>query len=155
MSNLLSWKIKKLSLVSIVLVLYIHSGFHETTNEIAGMYFNIYLQAYISSKIARIAVPLFFMISGYLFFYNATEIKSIFEKIKRRYRSLLIPYLIAALFLPVFYWILYQVPAASKFINSQGVLNHFQNDIFKIFFHYILMQEMVLHWHSIFGFYVI
>ena len=64
----LSDKIKLLSLFSIILVLYIHSGFHNYPNEILGMKFNNMLQELISEKIGRCAVPLFYMISGFLFF---------------------------------------------------------------------------------------
>lgn len=70
MTPFLSQKIKLLSLISIILVLYIHSGFHDYPNEIQGMPFNFKLQDFISGKIGRCAVPLFYAISGYLFFLN-------------------------------------------------------------------------------------
>lgn len=38
MTQYLSDKFKVLSLISIILVLYIHSGFHDYPNEIQGMY---------------------------------------------------------------------------------------------------------------------
>ena len=49
----LSDKIKFLSLFSIILVLYIHSGFHNYPHEILGMKFNNMLQELISEKIGR------------------------------------------------------------------------------------------------------
>ena len=64
----LSDKIKVLSFAAIILVLYIHSGFHDYPHEILGMEFNHALQSVISGKLGRCAVPLFFMISGSLFF---------------------------------------------------------------------------------------
>ncbi len=68
MTKYLSQKIKILSFISIILVLYIHSGFHDYPNEIQGMAFNFRLQEFISGMIGRCAVPLFYAISGYLFF---------------------------------------------------------------------------------------
>ncbi len=68
MTKFLSDKFKVLSFISIILVLYIHSGFHDYPNEIQGMVFNTNLQNFISGMIGRCAVPLFYAISGYLFF---------------------------------------------------------------------------------------
>lgn len=48
--TILITKIKLLSLISIILVLYIHSGFHDYPNEIQGMPFNFKLQDFISGK---------------------------------------------------------------------------------------------------------
>ena len=116
----MSNKIKVLSLFAIILVLYIHSGFHEYPHEIAGMTFNIYLQESISGMFGRLAVPLFFTISGYLFFLNTDKgIQVVWQKMKKRVRSLLIPYLIACLFLPTFYLLMESIPGTGGFINSE------------------------------------
>ena len=53
MTQYLSDKFKVLSLISIILVLYIHSGFHDYPNEIQGMIFNANLQNFISGMIGR------------------------------------------------------------------------------------------------------
>jgi surface polysaccharide O-acyltransferase-like enzyme len=101
MTLYLSEKLKVLSAVSILLVLYIHSGFHA--DEIEGMVFNESVQEMISGMIGRCAVPLFYMISGYLFFYKIPNgMYSIFDKMKKRVRTLLIPYIIAAIFFIAF-----------------------------------------------------
>ena len=121
MNPYLSNKIKVLSFISIILVLYIHSGFHEYPHEIAGMTFNIYLQEFISGMIGRMAVPLFFAISGYLFFLNTDKgIQAVGQKIKKRVRTLVIPYMIACLFLPVFYLLMEVIPGTGGFINSES-----------------------------------
>lgn len=120
MNQYLSEKIKILSFIAIILVLYIHSGFHEYPHEIAGMTVNIYLQEFISGILGRLAVPLFFAFSGYLFFLNTDKgIYTVFEKMRKRARTLLIPYLIACLFLPVFYLVMEVIPGTSGFINSE------------------------------------
>lgn len=53
MTKFLSDKFKVLSFISIILVLYIHSGFHDYPNEIQGMVFNTNLQNFISGMIGR------------------------------------------------------------------------------------------------------
>ncbi len=54
------------------------------------------IQYLFSVILASVAVPLFFMFSGYLFFFNIEtfEIKTYWNKIKRRVKTLLIPYII-------------------------------------------------------------
>lgn len=66
MTQYFSDKMRVLSLVSIILVLYIHSGFHA--DEIEGMILNDRVQTLVSGMMGRCAVPLFYVISGYLFF---------------------------------------------------------------------------------------
>lgn len=133
MTQYLSDKIKVCSFVSILLVLYIHSDFHEIPNEIEGMSFNIILQSLVSEKIGRLAVPLFFMISGYLFSINVKSINDVFLKQRKRINTLLIPYLIAALFLPLFYTIISFFPWASRFINTMEN-NYFEGNIFEVLY---------------------
>ena len=87
MTQYLSDKFKVLSLISIILVLYIHSGFHDYPNEIQGMIFNANLQNFISGMIGRCAVPLFYAISGYLFFtglYGGRNANVVQNKEKRK-----------------------------------------------------------------------
>jgi surface polysaccharide O-acyltransferase-like enzyme len=117
MTQYLSEKIKLLSTVAILLVLYIHSGFHN--DEIEGMALNHYTQEAISTLIGRCAVPLFYTISGYLFFLKVPNgLSSIKEKMQKRVHTLLIPYIITALFYVAFQLIINSIPATSKFVNS-------------------------------------
>lgn len=120
MTQRLSDKIKFLSFVSIILVLYIHSGFHDYTHEIYGMPYNHILQDAISGMLGRCAVPLFYMMSGFLFFKNISDVKDVLIKQKKRVKTLLIPFVIAALFLPLFYLCMEIVPLVQKFNNSVG-----------------------------------
>lgn len=64
-----------------------------------------FIRQFISSTICGVAVPIFFFISGFLFFLNIDHfsISVYFNKLKNRVRSLLIPYIlwnIIAAFLP-------------------------------------------------------
>lgn len=117
MTQYLSEKLKLLSAVAILLVLYIHSGFHE--DEIMGMALNHDTQELISTMIGRCAVPLFYTISGYLFFLKVPNgLRSITEKMQKRVHTLLIPYIITALFYVAFQVLINSIPATSKFVNS-------------------------------------
>lgn len=73
MNQYLSDKIKIISFFSIILVLYIHSGFHDYPHEILGMKINHILQYTISGILGQCAVPIFYIISGYLFFLNTDK----------------------------------------------------------------------------------
>lgn len=64
MTQYQSEKLKVLSFVVILLMLYIHSSFYDIPNEIQGMAFNHYLQESISGMLGRCAVLLFYAISG-------------------------------------------------------------------------------------------
>ena len=141
MTQYLSDKIKVLSLFSIILVLYIHSGFHDYPHEIQGMAFNFTLQEFISGKIGRCAVPLFFAISGYLFFRNI-DIKAgrrecygqLWTKMRKRCRTLVVPYVIACLFPVAFQLVLEQVPAARPFMNGGGFSENFSKTVSQLFY---------------------
>lgn len=79
MTQYLSDKLKVLSFISIMLVLYIHSDFKE--QDILGMFWNNKIQVIISEMIGRCAVPLFYIISGFLFFLNVPNgLNSIYKK---------------------------------------------------------------------------
>lgn len=123
MTQYLSDKFKVLSLISIILVLYIHSGFHDYPNEIQGMVFNANLQSFISGMIGRCAVPLFYAISGYLFFTGLYDggnanYQKLWFKIKKRGKTLLVPYIIACLFPVVFNLVLEFIPGIEQFVNN-------------------------------------
>ena len=85
-----SKKIRVLSFVLIFLVLYIHSFY----NEAIGTKYASFLQVFLGNGgISNVAVPMFFAISGVLFFNGITSVKDCFPKIRKRIKSLLIPYI--------------------------------------------------------------
>lgn len=117
MTQYLSDKLRILSLISIIFVLYIHSGFHA--DEIEGMLMNDRFQEFISGMMGRCAVPLFYMVSGYLFFLKVPEeMASIYGKMKKRVRTLVVPYIIGCLFFIGFGVLLAVLPGVSKYMNS-------------------------------------
>lgn len=116
-SEFTSEKLRVLSLFSILFVLYIHSGFHA--DEIEGMLVNDRIQEFISGMLGRCAVPLFYIISGYLFFLKVPDgMSSIYGKMRKRVRTLVVPYIIGCLFFVVFGVLMAVLPGVSKYMNS-------------------------------------
>lgn len=89
-TTLLSDTIKFLRFPLIVGVVFIHTNFIGV--EEFTLFNNIdYL---LSNIFARLSVPLFFFISGFLFFWGVNFSKKVYmEKIKKRFKSLFLPYL--------------------------------------------------------------
>lgn len=117
MTQYLSDKLRVLSLISIIFVLYIHSGFHA--DEIEGMVMNDRVQEFVSGMMGRCAVPLFYVISGYLFFLKVPEgMKSIYGKMRKRVGTLVVPYIIGCLFFVGFGVLMAVLPGVSKYMNS-------------------------------------
>ena len=91
MSPYLSDKIKAMSFFSILLVVYIHTYYTEGENDaVVMMVMNV-----LGNGIARLAVPLFYLISGYLLFLHLDSFTSCLAKMKKRVKTLLVPYLLA------------------------------------------------------------
>ena len=130
MTQYLSDKLRVLSLVSIILVLYIHSGFHA--DEIEGMMWNDSVQTFVSGMMGRCAVPLFYVISGYLFFLKVPEgMKSIYGKIRKRVETLVVPYIVGCLFFVGFGVLMAVLPGVSKYMNS-SMMPLFSNPVGEI-----------------------
>lgn len=130
MTQYLSDKLRVLSLVSIILVLYIHSGFHA--DEIEGMMMNDSVQTFVSGMMGRCAVPLFYVISGYLFFLKVPEgMKSIYGKMRKRVGTLVVPYIIGCMFFVGFGVLMAVLPGVSKYMNS-SMMPLFSNPVGEI-----------------------
>lgn len=117
----------------IVAVVFIHTEL-ISSDEI-GQYpiYNL-IRHVISEEFARIAVPLFFFFSGFLFFYNSNfSAKTYQSKLKNRVRSLLIPYIFwNLLILPITY--LSQISTPSMVFSDQAlIIDYNWFDYLKIF----------------------
>ena len=87
MNQYLSDKLRNLSAVAILMVLYIHMFYTEGNS----MPLLLAIERFIGSGICSVAVPLFYMISGFLFFLKVPAgLRSIGEKIRKRMRTLLV-----------------------------------------------------------------
>lgn len=95
MNKYLSDKIRILSFVSIILVVFLHGQMFEYSTGI-----NFILQRFITKEITRVAVPLFFSISGFLLFYSCEQFSLNWycKKIRTRVRSLVFPFLAWSIF---------------------------------------------------------
>lgn len=131
MTQYLSDKLRILSLISIIFVLYIHSGFHA--DEIEGMVMNDRVQDFVSGMMGRCAVPLFYVISGYLFFLKVPDgMASIYGKMRKRVGTLVVPYIIGCLFFVGFGVLMAVLPGVSKYMNS-SVMPLFSKPMGEIF----------------------
>jgi surface polysaccharide O-acyltransferase-like enzyme len=93
----LSRKITLFSFVSIVLVVFIHARTWGLMTPESGVFYyvNAYVQNFIGEGIARVAVPLFFAFSGFLFFATVEPtVASFRRKLAARAKSLAVPYLL-------------------------------------------------------------
>lgn len=86
-------------MILILGVVSIHSNVFADCQE-GGNLIGKYLVDFLSMKLTIVCVPCFFVLSGYLYFLNVAEFnKNVYvSKLKRRVRSLIIPYLLWNLF---------------------------------------------------------
>lgn len=123
-----SKKITFLSFLMSVFVVYIHSnnlvnvGLADATTSIDYVVTKIIVEC-----LARIAVPFFFMMSGYWFFrfdfFNArNDLNIIKTKLLKKGKSLVVPYLIWNTFVYLFFVIVTRIPFISNLMNSKEVV---------------------------------
>jgi surface polysaccharide O-acyltransferase-like enzyme len=101
MSDYLSKKIRVLSLLAIVMVVFVHA-YNLTDRYLLPftvvsdpLSFTSFTEYFVSNGLTRFAVPLFFAISGYLFFQRFEWTwQSYGGKLSKRLRTLLLPYLL-------------------------------------------------------------
>jgi len=125
-SDKLSKKIHSINIVLAILVIMIHcyniplTNVNEDTNII--LYNSIkFIQNFISQGISRVAVPLFFIISGFLFFRNFSNEKIVYKnKLKKKIKTLIIPYLIWNLVGYIIFLLPNYVPYLNRFIQNNG-----------------------------------
>ncbi|MHC4125023.1 MAG: acyltransferase family protein [Planctomycetota bacterium] len=123
----MSKKIAVLKPLLIVLVILNHYTIIIETNPSTRNSFahllNGYVQTFISYGMAGIVVPLFFLMSGYLFFRNFVASKEFFiNKIKTRIKTVLIPYLLCVLLHLLFYYFLQKFSVVS--LSSGNYTNY-------------------------------
>ena len=98
--------IRQLRFPMIILVTYAHSyGKVEEVFSLLASDWNTYefLKLFVSQTLVKVAVPVFFIMSGYLFFANVDkwDVVTYKKKILRRIKTLLLPYLIWNLLMAV------------------------------------------------------
>ena len=96
MTTRFSEKLKVVSFMAILAVFYLHATFPEEV--LATMTVPVMVRQCIADVFGHCAVPMFYAISGFLFFRGITQLPQVFGKIRKRIRTLLIPFVIAVLF---------------------------------------------------------
>ena len=97
------------------MVVYLHSYYLEGEKYPLSRY----IQDFIGGGICGVANYMFFFISGFLYYQNVCDYRSFNQKIKKRTRSLLVPYVLWNVIFLVWYIVLGVIPAlAEKFVNG-------------------------------------
>ncbi|MFD2963936.1 MULTISPECIES: acyltransferase family protein [Olivibacter] len=121
MNKFLSEKLVVISFISILLVVFLHAYGPDVTlkSNSGSLGFFYLLQLFLSQVIARIAVPSFFFVSGYLFFINYYPNKrSYIDKLRKRVKSIVLPYLLWSVFSFAIFYVLQSLPPFSRFFSK-------------------------------------
>ncbi|MBT1314895.1 acyltransferase family protein, partial [Phocaeicola dorei] len=125
MNKYLSYKILFFNFILSVLIVLLHSNCKVTlgwNNDGTNLSNFIELLTTYISCIGHIAVPMFYIISAYLFYHNISTLKDTLSKIKKRIKTLLIPYLLWNTFFVSIFWIILHSPF-SKYLHMNNNLN--------------------------------
>jgi len=120
-SEKLSKRINSLRFLLIVFVVVIHNGISEKSFSERNI--NIVIPGYVKDVqtligiITAIAVPLFFLISGYLLFARETAFIPV---IKKKIRSILLPYILWNALLVCFYFLMQTLPFTKQFFMTDA-----------------------------------
>lgn len=104
----------------LVVILHAYTTARNLTLGDADCY--IHLSYILSLCMGEMGVPLFFTISGFLFYNQYHNIVSDYtNKLKKRIHSLLIPYLFWNAFMILFYWILQSIPHLNGYFSGSNL----------------------------------
>ena len=115
----------------------------QSVTVIVNKGYNIFIQELISQGITRIAVPLFFVISGYLFSLNINDGFSEYKlKLKKRIKSLVLPYLLWSMFGIVLYFVLQSIPFSKPFFTNELIIDNSTNELISKIFIYPIAHQL-------------
>lgn len=130
-----------------IIVVFIHSYNIAQFNSISMWVLEI--ERFISLSVGELAVPCFFMISAFLFFrdYGADKI---WEKYKRRFKSIVVPYIVWNSLYYVAFLILVHLPFCRTFMETQDVELSLKEILISVFcykynFVYWFMLQLILY----------
>ncbi|WP_169516023.1 acyltransferase family protein [Flavobacterium tegetincola] len=129
MDEYTSQKIKISSFLLMIMVVFLHSYNLDMKQGNALIFvekdFNWLIQNFVSNGITRIAVPLFFLISGFLFVRSSTfTLEDYKVKIAKRLKTLVIPYLFWTLFGLLMYFIMQSIPQSQGFFTNKLIKDY-------------------------------
>lgn len=84
---------------------------------------NTFFQIFMA-RFTSVAIPFFFLVSGFLFFHNIKQINECLQKIKKRFYTLLIPYLIWNIALLILCLVLSTIPQLRPQIQRSYALQY-------------------------------
>jgi fucose 4-O-acetylase-like acetyltransferase len=122
--NISSQKIKVISLSCMLFVIYLHSyNLNDITSftkdnisfSFSILHFNVYFQNLFSQGVTQLAVPIFFLISGFFLF---TKKNSYINLIKKKFYTLVVPYFFWALLYVLIILVLQSIPKIQDYFNS-------------------------------------
>ncbi|MCR5760944.1 MAG: acyltransferase [Sphaerochaetaceae bacterium] len=114
--NYFNNKITYISFFLSIGVIYIHAYNISVYGIIYNSQYIVFFEKF-SLSILSICVPTFFCMSGYLFYYNLTTIK-VAEKIKRRFFSLVLPYIVWSVVGFLFFFCVSRIPIITRNMNN-------------------------------------
>lgn len=133
-----SQKIKIISFIAILLVVFLHAYNLDSAGSDVVLFDKSPLwvvQDFISFGLTRVAVPLFFVISGFLFFMDGnSRFTGFVEKMKKRVRTLLVPFLFWSLAGIVLYFVLQSLPPLQPFFSKGLVRDFSPTEFFTVLF---------------------
>ncbi|MDO5425077.1 MAG: acyltransferase [Eubacteriales bacterium] len=150
-----SHKVTLVSFIMSIFVIYIHAnnlayyGIDANGNTIANLTVNI-----LGNFIGEIAVPFFFMMSGYWLFRMDVEKDDIWKclgsRLRKKTKTLVIPYLLWNTFGMIFYMTITHIPFISSMMNNGDVISVNFSNIFegiflhKYYFTFWYMQDLIV-----------
>lgn len=127
MDKYLSNKLRVISLISVAMVVFIHSYNTKFMVNNTSFYidYSSFMQNFISQGITRVAAPFFFATSGYLFFLKFKgTISEFVTKYRKRVKTLLLPYLLWSVWGLVLHSIL-QLVLRTKDFSSNDIIESY------------------------------
>jgi len=112
-------KISIVSFVLVIMVLYVHSIYNEAE------YFRLanIVKCVVSRLCYRVINPTFFTISGLLFYKGINDVTDCFPKIKKRIRTVIVPFILWNAIAIIEFLILSQFPIIKDFLNGDMMAN--------------------------------
>ncbi|MFC4209928.1 acyltransferase family protein [Pedobacter lithocola] len=129
MNEYLSLKLKVISFFSMILVVFLHS-YNLVVNLDSEVIlldngYSSFIQIFLSQGICRVAVPLFFSISGYLFFLNSEgHLGEFFLKFSKRLKTIVIPYLFWSISWLLLFFILQSITRLGLFFSGKHIIDY-------------------------------
>lgn len=127
--DLFSHKVTKVSFVLMLLVVFIHSynlgysKYPEKATEDTLHNLNIFIQFSLCRGFTRVAVPLFFIISGYFFFLTyKNTLSSYTAKLKSRIKSLAIPFLFWSILMFLLFYVAQSISFTKSYFADESTL---------------------------------